>query len=85
MDHFTVVMYGLNTISPLFSKIRVAYNNLYRTILHVPPLSSASEMFLDNNIPNFETLLRKEVVFYFYFFIKCFHNSIIRAIKTVGS
>ena len=44
-----------------FSKIRVAYNNLYRTILHVPPRSSASEMFVDNNIPNFEALLRKEV------------------------
>ena len=40
--------------------IRVAYNDLYRTILHVSRRSSASEMFVKNNIPNFESLLRKE-------------------------
>ena len=51
-----------------FSKIRVAYNNLYRKILHVSPCSSASKMFVDNNIPNFEALLRKEM-FFFYFSI----------------
>ena len=44
-----------------FCKIRVAYNNLYRKILHVPPRSSASKMFVDNNIPNFEALLIEEV------------------------
>ena len=43
------------------SKIRVAYNNLYLKILHVPPRSSASEMFVNNNIPNFEALHRKEL------------------------
>ena len=31
-----------------FSKMRVAYNNLYRKILHIPPRSSASKMFVDN-------------------------------------
>ena len=35
-----------------FSKIRVAYNNLYRKILHVSRRSSASAMFVQNNIPN---------------------------------
>ena len=39
--------------------IRVAYNHLYRKILHVFRRSSASEMFVNNNIPNFESLLRK--------------------------
>ena len=43
-----------------FSKIRVACNNLYRKILHVPPHSSACKMFVDNNIPNLEALLREE-------------------------
>ena len=42
-----------------FSTIRVAYHNLYRKIFHVPPRSSASKMFVDNNIPNFEALLGK--------------------------
>ena len=42
------------------SKIRVAYNDLYRKSLHVSRRSSASEMFVKNNIPNFESLLRKE-------------------------
>ena len=31
----------------------------YRKILHVSPRSSASKMFVDNNIPNFEAFLRK--------------------------
>ena len=29
--------------------------------MHVPPCSSARKMFVDNNIPNFEVLFRKEV------------------------
>ena len=33
-----------------FSKIRVAYNNLYREILHVPSRSSASKIFVDNKL-----------------------------------
>ena len=44
-----------------FSKFRVAYNDLYRKILHVSRRSSVSEMFVKNNIPNFEALLRNEV------------------------
>ena len=44
-----------------FFKIRVAYNNLYRKIVHVPPRCCASKMCVDNNIPYFEALLRKEV------------------------
>ena len=63
-----------------FSKIRVAYNNLYRKILHVSPRSSASKMFVDNNIPNFEALLRKEL-FSFTSRLSVATNSIIRAIE----
>ena len=36
-----------------FSKILVAYNNVYRKILGVPKRGSASTMFVPNNIPNF--------------------------------
>ena len=80
MDHFTVVIYGLNTISPLFLRfvLRTIYN-LYRKIPHVPPRSSASKMFVDNKISNFEALLRKEV-FSFTSRLNVSANLIIRAI-----
>ena len=45
-----------------FSKLRVAYNNVYRKILGLCRRSSASEMFLTNNILNFETLMRKSIL-----------------------
>ena len=44
-----------------FSKIRVAYNNFYRKLLHVSGRSSASAMFVENNIPNFECLIRRDI------------------------
>ena len=62
-----------------FSKIRVAYNNLYRKILHIPPRSSVSKMFVENNILNFEALHRKQV-FSFTFRLNVSTNSIIGAI-----
>ena len=44
-----------------FSKIRVAYNDLYRKILHASRRSSASAMFVNNNIPTFECLIRRDI------------------------
>ena len=44
-----------------FSKIRVAYNNVYRKILGVSRRASASGMFVSNDIPNFEAFLRKSI------------------------
>ena len=44
-----------------FSKIRVAYNNVYRKILDVSKRGSASTMFVSNGIPNFEALIRKSI------------------------
>ena len=44
-----------------FSKIRVAYNNFYRKLLHVSGRSSASAMFVENNISNFECLIRRDI------------------------
>ena len=44
-----------------FSKIRVAYNNVYRKLLGFCRRSSASEMFVMNNISNFEALIRKSI------------------------
>ena len=44
-----------------FSKIRVAYNNVYRKILGVSRRASASGMFVSNDIPNFGGFLRKSI------------------------
>ena len=44
-----------------FSKIRVAYINVYRKILGVSRRASASGMFVSNDIPNFEAFLRKSI------------------------
>ena len=41
------------------SKIRVAFNNAYRKIFGLPKRSSASTMYANHNICNFETTLRK--------------------------
>ena len=43
------------------SKIRVAYNNVYR-ILDVSRRSSASAMFVTSEIPNFGAFLRKSII-----------------------
>ena len=60
-----------------FSKIRVAFNNLYRKILHVFP---RGKMFVDNSIPNFESLILKEM-FSFTSRLSISTNSIIREIE----
>ena len=44
-----------------FSKIRVAYNNVYRKILGVSKRASASGMFVSSDIPNLEAFLRKSI------------------------
>ena len=42
-------------------KLKIAYNNSLRRILNLSKYSSASEMFVNLNIPSFEQLLRKFV------------------------
>ena len=63
------------------SKILVADNDLYRKILHVSRRSSASEMFVKNEILNFESLFRKET-FSFTSRLKCSSNQIINTIES---
>ena len=43
------------------SKICVAYNDLYRKILHVSRRSSASAIFVNNNIPTFACLIHRDI------------------------
>ena len=48
-----------------FSKIRVAVNNAYRKIFGLPKRSSASAMYATHNICNFETMLRKNIIWFY--------------------
>ena len=41
--------------------LKVAYNNSLRRLLGLPSHNSASDMFVNLNIPSFEELLRKYV------------------------
>ena len=42
-------------------KLKIAYNNSLRRLLNLPKYNSASEMFVNLNIPSFNELLRKFV------------------------
>ena len=61
------------------SKLRVAFNNVHRRILKLPPRSSASTMYAVNHIDSFEILIRKRVVG-FIERLKVSNNSIISCI-----
>ena len=62
-----------------FSKLRVAFNNVYRRVLGLPPWSSASEMYATHNIDYFEALLRKTL----YCFVQRLENSSNKIIATL--
>ena len=64
-----------------FSKIRVAYNNVYRKLLGFCRRSSASEMFVMNNISNFEALIRKSI-FAFKTYLSNSDNTIISTLQS---
>ena len=49
-----------NTVTPM-RKLKIAYNNGLRIILNLPKYNSASEKFVNLNIPYFDELLRKFV------------------------
>ena len=59
VSHFTVVIYGLHTKKSTFNKLRVALNNAYRRVLGLPWRSSASAMYANFGIQNFEVVIRK--------------------------
>ena len=61
------------------SKLRVAFNNVYRRILRLPPRSSASNKYAVNHIDSFKILVRKRVVG-FTERLKVSENSIISCI-----
>ena len=63
-----------------FDKLRVAFNNAYRRVLNLPWRCSASAMYANYRIQNFETVTKKST----YGFIQRLHkctNSLITAIE----
>ena len=44
-----------------YTKIKVAYNNAFRILMHLPRFCSAYSMFVHRNTLNFEALLRRSV------------------------
>ena len=67
----------------IFSKIRVAYNHFYRKLVQVSGRSSASAMFVENTIPNFECLTNMDI---YSFTIRLKHPATRLSVrsKTVG-
>ena len=62
-------------------KLKIAYNNGLRRLLNLPKYNSASEMFVNLNIPSFNELLRK-FVFSFKTRIIESDNSLVNGIVT---
>ena len=62
------------------SKLRVAFNNVYRGLLKLPPRSSVSTMYAINHIDSFKILVRKRVAG-FIERLKVNNNSIISCIN----
>ena len=65
------------------SKLRVAFNNIYRRILKLPSRSNGSTMYAVNHIDSFKILVRKLVVGFTErlkvsknFIISCIDNSL---------
>ena len=58
-QHCIVHICGMITKKSTFSKICVAFNKTYRKICGIPKRSSASTMYVNHNISNFETTLGK--------------------------
>ena len=58
-QHCIVLICGMIIKKSTFSKFGVAFNNVYRKIFGLPKRSSASTMYANHNICNFETTFRK--------------------------
>ena len=64
-----------------YSKLRVAFNNVYRRILKLPSRSSASTMYVVNNIDSLEVLVRKRI----FGFMERLNNSDNTIIKCINN
>ena len=61
--HFIVLIFGLNTKKIHFLSFELhTIMYVYRKVFGLKRRSSASEMFVLNNISNFEALMRKSII-----------------------
>ena len=59
VPHFTVVIYGLHTKNQHLISYVWPFNNAYRRVLGLPWRFSASAMYANFGIQNFEAVIRK--------------------------
>ena len=64
-----------------YSKVQVAFNNVYRRILKLPSRSSASTMYVVNNIDSLKVLARKRI----FSFMERLNNSDNTIIKCINN
>ena len=62
-----------------YSKLPVAYNNVYRRILGYTRRDSASNMFVTNRLNNFDVLVRRNV-YNFYCRVKSIENNLVKVV-----
>ena len=72
--------FWFNKSKTCLKKLQVCYNNSLRRLLKIPKRSSASEMFVNLNIPAFGELLRKCVFGFCFRLDNCKINNIIGSI-----
>ena len=80
---FALNMYGSDLwcrfLQSSMNRIRVAYNNTYRILFNLPKDVSISSLMVLNNIPTFQSLIRKNMG---NFLIRCFNcpNMLLQAL-----
>ena len=62
-----------------YNKLRIAYNNVFRILMHEPKFCSASHMFVCRNVPTCQMIFRR-YMFSFISRIKLSLNSIVHAL-----
>ena len=62
-------------------KLKVAYNNSFRRLFRLPFRCSASEMFVENDVPAFDILIRRNV-YSFERRLKCSDNLVLKALMS---
>jgi len=46
----------------VYRRLHVAYNNIFRSLMHIDRRQSISKAFIDNNVDSFSVLIRKQIV-----------------------
>ena len=51
----------MNYTKHIYSKLRVAFNNMYKFILGLNKFDSVSHMYVTNGLDNFDAFMRKNI------------------------